>query len=157
MLEILKLLKASDTPGQDQKKFLKAQILFWLMGATDGHAKNFSIALGPGGQFSLTPFYDVLTAQPNVDARQVERKQFKMAMSVGDKRHYVIDRIKGRHFLQTAKKAGMPKTLASEALQEIADQAPVALEKAGEALPSGSAEAIHASVSAGLESRIKEI
>jgi len=157
MLEILKFLKASDTPGEDQKKFLKAQILFWLMGATDGHGKNFSIGLGSGGQFSLTPFYDVLTAQPNVDVRQIERKQFKMAMSVGDNRHYVMDQIRGRHFLQIAKKAGMPETLASEALQEVADQAQVALDRVGEALPSGFPESIHASVSAGLESRIKWI
>ena len=43
MVEILKLLNSSDVPAEDQKTFLKAQILFWLIGATDGHAKNFSI------------------------------------------------------------------------------------------------------------------
>ncbi|WFU85618.1 HipA domain-containing protein [Bradyrhizobium sp. CIAT3101] len=34
------------------------------MGATDGHAKNFSIFLAPGGRYHLTPLYDVLTASP---------------------------------------------------------------------------------------------
>ncbi len=50
---------------------LKAQILFWLIGATDGHAKNFSVFLGPGGSYRLTPLYDVLTAQPSLDAHQI--------------------------------------------------------------------------------------
>jgi len=44
MIEILKLLKAGDTAAEDQKTFLKSQILFWLIGATDGHAKNVSIS-----------------------------------------------------------------------------------------------------------------
>src|SRR4029077_7923453 len=62
----LNLLKGSDTPAEDQKAFLKAQVLFWLIGATDGHAKNFSIFLGRGGRFKLTPVYDVLTARPSL-------------------------------------------------------------------------------------------
>ncbi len=51
ILEIAELLKGSDTPDTDQRTFFKAQIVFWLLGATDGHAKNFSIRLGPGGRF----------------------------------------------------------------------------------------------------------
>ena len=65
------------------------------MGATDGHAKNFSIFLGPGGRFYLTPLYDVLTAQPSLDDRLIERKQMKLAMSVGTSRHYKIEDISG--------------------------------------------------------------
>src|SRR5437867_9577333 len=94
MIDVLKLLKGSDTPAEDQKTFLKSQVLFWLIGATDGHAKNFSIFLGRGGRFQLTPIYDVLTAQPSLDDRQIERKQMKLAMSVGDSRHYRIDEVK---------------------------------------------------------------
>ena len=40
MRQILELLKASDAPAEDRGIFLKAQILFWLPGATDGHAKK---------------------------------------------------------------------------------------------------------------------
>ncbi len=43
--DILELLKGSDKPQDDQKQFLKAQMAFWLLGATDGHAKNFSVFL----------------------------------------------------------------------------------------------------------------
>ncbi len=49
IVRILKLLQASDTPDKDQQDFLKAQILFRLIGATDGHGKNFSIFLMPAG------------------------------------------------------------------------------------------------------------
>ncbi len=40
------------------------QIIFWMMAATDGHAKNFSISIGPQGRYHLTPNYDVLSAWP---------------------------------------------------------------------------------------------
>jgi serine/threonine-protein kinase HipA len=43
MVAILDLLKGSDELEADRRFFLKAQILFCLLGATDGHAKNFSI------------------------------------------------------------------------------------------------------------------
>ncbi len=85
--EILKLLSSSDVPAEDQKTFVKAQILFWLIGAPDGHAKNFSLFLGPEGRFRMTPIYDVLTVQPSLDAKQILKKQMKLAMFVGDKRH----------------------------------------------------------------------
>ncbi len=80
MADILDLLKGSDTQEDDQRMFFKAQILFWLLGATDGHAKNFSIFIGPGGSYRLTPLYDVLTTQPILDRKQVNRKHMKLAM-----------------------------------------------------------------------------
>ena len=157
MVEILKLLKAGDTPAEDQKTFLKSQILFWLIGATDGHAKNVSIFLGPGGRFHLTPLYDVLTAQPSLDDRQIERKQMKLAMSVGDSRHYKIEEIKGRHFTQTAERAGLPESLAVAALAEVAQAADVALKAVETGLPAGFPKAIHASVKKALTSRLNNI
>jgi serine/threonine-protein kinase HipA len=107
MRGIIDLLKGSDTPEQDIATFMRACILFWILGATDGHAKNFSIALGPGGRFHLAPLYDVLTAQPSVDAQQIQQKQFRLAMSVGSNRHYAVKKIMPRHFLQTGELAGL--------------------------------------------------
>ncbi len=37
----LDLLKSSDTPDRDRRTFFKALLVFWLIGATDGHAKIF--------------------------------------------------------------------------------------------------------------------
>ncbi|TIL27929.1 MAG: type II toxin-antitoxin system HipA family toxin [Mesorhizobium sp.] len=107
MREIINLLKGSDTPDADITTFMRASIIFWLLGATDGHAKNFSIFLGPGGRYRMTPLYDVLTAQPSLDQGQIQRKKFKLAMSVGTNRHYAISDIVPRHFMQTADIAGV--------------------------------------------------
>ena len=137
MVDVLTLLKGSDTPLEDQEVFLKAQLVFWLIGATDGHAKNFSVFLNPGGSFRLTPLYDIVTAQPALYARQIERKQMKMAMSVGDRRHYRFDQIHGRHFVQTAMRAGLSEKRATTIVKEIEALAPQALELATEALPKG--------------------
>jgi serine/threonine-protein kinase HipA len=155
--QILDLLKGADTPAQDQKTLLKAQILFWLIGATDGHAKNFSVFLEPGGSFRLTPIYDVLTAQPSLDTRQIECKQMKVAMFVGDNRHYRIDEIKGRHFIQTAERAGLPKPIATDALQEVAKDADAAIQTMDHQLPSGFPEQIHVSVKRAFASRLHNI
>lgn len=153
MVEILNLLKGADAPAEDQKAFLKAQIVFWLMGATDGHAKNFSIFLGAGGRFVLTPFYDVLTAQPFFDDRQIERKAMKMAMSVGISRHYKMEEIQGRHFIQTAKKAGLPDYIAREALEEISAMMEKAMQDVEQKLPADFPAEIHESVLRGVMSR----
>ena len=157
LVQLLDLLKGSDSPAEDQATVLKAQILFWLIGGTDGHAKNFSIFLGPGGRFRLTPLYDVLSAQPSLDAHQVQRKQMKLAMSVGKSRHYKLSEISGRHFVQTAAAAGLPKSLALDAIEEMADTAEKAVDKIESELPKGFPEAIHASVKAAITDRLRSL
>ncbi len=157
MVQVLDLLKGSDHPVEDQKTVLKAQIFFWLIGATDGHAKNFSIFLGPGGSYHLTPLYDVLTAQPSVEEHQIERKQMKLAMSVGTKRHYRIGDILGRHFIQTGEGAGLPKGLARVAIEEIADTAGQALEAIERVLPADFPEVIHRAVKVGVADRLSKL
>ena len=156
MVEILNLLKASDTPAEDQKKFLKAQILHWLLGATDGHAKNFSVFLGPGGRFYMTPLYDILTAQPSLDAHQSVHKQMKLAMAVG-KQHYAIEYIQPRHFIQTTERAGLPGALAADAFKEIVEAAPAAMTAVEKQLPADFPDSIHASVRAGFLSRLQKV
>ncbi|GJL64564.1 MAG: toxin HipA [Nitrospirales bacterium] len=157
LVQILDLLKGSDSPEEDQGTVLKAQVLFWLIGATDGHAKNFSIFLGPGGSYRLTPLYDVLTAQPSLQARQIERKQMKMAMSVGDNRHYRINEIIGRHFWQTGEAAGLPKQLIRNALEEITDRGPQALKDVENALPKGFPGALHRAVRVAVIDRLRKL
>lgn len=157
MVEILNLLKGGDQPADDQKAFLKAQILFWLIGATDGHAKNFSIFLGQGGRFILTPFYDVLTAQPFFDGKQIVRKEMKMAMSVGNGNHYKMDEIQGRHFIQTAQRAGLPDYIAKDALEEISNTVEKAVQHIEGKLPPDFPEEIHASVMRGMKSRLHSV
>jgi len=99
---LLRFLRGSDTPAEDQQIFLKAILAFWLLGATDGHAKNFSIFLSPGGRYRLTPIYDVLSVQPNVDAGQIAPQSLSSCNAVGDNRRSIIGRVTPRHFLETA-------------------------------------------------------
>jgi serine/threonine-protein kinase HipA len=152
---IAELLAGSDDPSADQLAFLKSQILFWLIGATDGHAKNFSIFLTPGGRFRLTPFYDVLTAQPGVDDRQIPHKAFRLAMSVGDSGKYRINDISGRHFVQIGRKARLPQSLVRKGMDEVLDAAGSALDGIASDLPANFPEQIHASVSAAVQARLR--
>ena len=157
IVDILQLLKGGDNPVQDQKMFLKAQMVYWLIGATDGHAKNFSIFLGPGGRFKLTPLYDVLTAQPSLDAGQIARKQMRLAMSVGHQRQYVIGFMEGRHFVETTERAGLPTAIVRGVLEEVDREAERAMESVGKQIPAGLLEKVHAGVCKGVASRLPKI
>lgn len=154
MADILGLLRGSDTPIEDQDIFLRAQLIFWLIGATDAHAKNFSVFLGPGGSYRMTPLYDIVTAQGALDARQIERKQMRMAMSVGNNRHYRFDQIHGRHFVQTALRAGLSKRRCADLIDDIAAHAPQALETAANARPAGFPAALVDSVQSAVRDRL---
>jgi serine/threonine-protein kinase HipA len=155
MVDVLDLLKGSDTPMEDQEAFLKAQLIFWLIGATDGHAKNFSVFLSPGGSYRMTPLYDILTAQLALNARQIERKLMKMAMSVGNNRHYRFDQIHGRHFVQTAMRSGMSKRRGLGLVEEVARKAPDALDAAAENLPEDFPSELHEAIRAVVLERVR--
>jgi serine/threonine-protein kinase HipA len=154
MKDILQLLKGSDAPEEDLATFMRANIVFWLLGATDGHAKNFSIFLTSGGQFRMTPLYDVLSAQPSLDANQIQRKQFRLAMSVGKSRHYAMSEILPRHFIQTAEIAGVGAALVRSIFKDLAENAEQAIEAAIGELPDGFPEAMTNSIGAAMNHRI---
>lgn len=155
--DILGLLRGADDPKQDQQDFFKSQIIFWLIGATDGHAKNFSVFLKPGGRFSLTPFYDVLSAQPAVDAGQIAHNRFRLAMSTGTNRHYRMGEITGRHFVQSGKAAGLGSDLIREAIATLIKRAPQAAADTLEKMPGDFARNVHDSVAAALEKRAAKL
>jgi len=135
MRDVIDLLKGSDTPAADVATFMRANVIFWLLGATDGHAKNFSVFITPGGRFRMTPAYDVLTAQPSLDVGQISRKKFKLAMSVGKNRHYGVHEIMPRHFLQTADFAGVSLPAMQSIMEDLGETAPRKAAAVIEALP----------------------
>jgi serine/threonine-protein kinase HipA len=152
---IMEFLKGSDTPDADQRTFFKAQIVFWLLGATDGHAKNFSIGVGPAGRFQLTPLYDILSTQPSLDARQIRQNQMRLAMAVGTSRHYVVHAVVGRHFVQTAKACGLPNNVVMDLIAELIDTAAASIDGVLAALPKGFPQAIATSIADGAKRRLK--
>jgi serine/threonine-protein kinase HipA len=154
---ILNLLKGSDTPEGDQRQFLTTIVVFWLLGATDGHAKNFSVFLSPGGRFRITPLYDVISAQPSADAEQIRRNKMKLAMAVGDSRHYAIHTIMPRHFIQSAAQVGIGAATLEQIFEDIRSRAPKALEKAKQTLPADFPEEIAISIIGGFNARLERL
>ncbi len=116
---IMELLLGSTAAEADRVDFFRTQVLFWMLCAIDGHAKNFSVFLEAAGGFRLTPRYDVLSALPvlGTKAGRYSPHKVKMAMAVhGEKnRHYAWSQILRRHWLETARVCG----LAARAEQEI--------------------------------------
>lgn len=157
MREIVNLFKGSDTPEADIATFIRANIIFWLLGATDGHAKNFSIFLGPGGRFRMTPLYDVLSAQPSLDANEVPRKKFKLAMSVGKNRHYLIHDVVPRHFMQTAEMSGVGVPMMRSIFDDLATDALRQTQAVIDALPPGFPEDMVDSIAKGIAHRVQLI
>lgn len=154
IVEICGLLQGSDEPLRDRANFLKATILFWLIGATDGHAKNFSVALMPGGRFTMTPLYDVLTVQPSLDAGQLQTKDMKLAMRAGKSRHYKVSEIQGRHFVETGLAAGFSHEQVANIFTDIHTRADQAFATVLADMPAGFPEAVFASVKQGFDQRI---
>lgn len=152
--QIIDLLQASDDPAADRKRFLAAQIVFWLLGATDGHAKNFSIHLSPGGRFRLAPLYDVVSAQPNVDARQISMNKYKMAMAVGDKRHYVVGSIAARHYHQVAHRCGVPAADVTDIFDQLTRSVPDALGRTIADMPDSFPAQLEDSIATGVTKRL---
>jgi serine/threonine-protein kinase HipA len=152
--QIFGLLAGSDDAAQDRRQFLKSLIVFWLLGATDGHAKNFSVFLSPGGGFRLTPLYDVVSAQPSVNAHQIRQNQMKLALAVGDKRHYAVATISGRHFLQSAKKAGVAKTAAHDVIDDLIANGGAALDRVIDKLPADFPVEIADAIAQGFRERL---
>lgn len=157
MREIINLLKGSDTPEADIATFMRASIIFWLLGATDGHAKNFSIFLGPSGRFRMTPLYDVLTAQPSLDQGQVPRKKFKLAMSVGKNRHYAIHDIVPRHFMQTADIAGVGTPTMKAIFEDIQTNAERQVQAVITSLPGNFPDQLVTATMAAISHRVRVI
>ena len=155
IIKILDLLKGSDTPDVDREMFIKFQVVFWLLAATDGHAKNFSIYLSPGGRFHMTPLYDVLSAQPNFDAGQIRKNKMKLAMAIGDSRHYVVDSIASRHFIQTANKAGLNQNVVQKVFHDLLEIAQKSVTAVLEALPSNFPEEIAKPIISGFFHRLR--
>ncbi len=154
IIDCLDLLGASDEVTLDRQAFMKAVIAFWLLGATDGHAKNFSVFLYPGGGFRLTPLYDVLSVQPVHDARQLTRNRYRMAMAVGDRRHYRVDSILPRHFYQTGAKAGLDEATIRGLFAQLVADAPGAIQTTKASLPRWFPKDLANSIFGGFNSRL---
>ncbi|EOV4647993.1 MULTISPECIES: HipA domain-containing protein [Vibrio] len=107
--KIVDVLSLSAERKANNHDFFKFMVLQCLLGATDGHLKNFSVHIAPGGHYQLAPFYDLLSAYPAVSATGLNRRKLKLAMGLKASRGYKyhINKICLRHIEQTADQFGI--------------------------------------------------
>ena len=152
LVEIARILRGSQESQRDLTTLFRAQLLFWMLAATDGHAKNFSIRILAGGHFHLTPLYDVLSAWPIIGkkANEIPLEKVKLAMALpGERPRYHLQSIQRRHFETLAKKLGLGAE-SNAFIDEMVAATPAAIETVDRAIPKGFPQALLERVFAGL-------
>ena len=135
MVRLLDLLRRSITADEDRRTFLRAQIVFWLLAAIDGHAKNYSLRLLPRGRFRLAPLYDIVSAQPALADGQLRPDEAAMALAVGADRVTGVHRITPEHFVETGQAAGIPATVTRSILADLVEIRDAAFDRVRDQLP----------------------
>ncbi len=159
MSAILGVLRGSDVPEDDRKRFLAAQLLFWLLAAPDGHAKNFSIFIEPEGRYRLTPLYDIMSAWPVIGEgpQMFQWQKVKLAMAVRAKSpHSRLAEIQRRHWNGVAKANGMGDDF-EPVIQQFITQTPGVLEAVSARLPAGFPTAVSEPIFNGLLAQTKRL
>jgi len=138
MTGIMDLLIGSLKSLSDRRTFMILNLLYWLLFAIDGHAKNFSIFLLQGGSFQLTPAYDVLSAHPMIAKGQLDIHKLKMAMALrSNNKHYSVLPILYRHWLATAKKCRYPVDEMDHIINRTLERMDHVIDQVADQLPAG--------------------
>lgn len=140
--------------SRDLETFFRTQVLFWMLAATDGHAKNFSIRLLPGSAYEMTPMYDVLSVWPvtGQGANLLNYKEIKLAMALrGTNAHYLLEEVQARHFVRLAERCRIPRDPAIRLVEELIAKTPSVVEKAGASLPDGYPLDVFEAIAKGLQ------
>ncbi len=158
MTDILRVLAGSSRPAEDSKAFVKAQLVFCLLAATDGHAKNFSLFHERGGTYRLTPFYDVLSAWPIIGkgSQEIPWQKVRLAMAVRSKHpHWKIKDILPRHWDIVAQRAGLGDARAL--IAEVVEQTPMAIAHAARDLPAAFPARVAECIFTGVQERVNRL
>jgi serine/threonine-protein kinase HipA len=139
LLDLARVLQGSALRDEDLQTLFKAQLLFWMLVATDGHAKNFSLRILRGGRYQLTPLYDVLSAWPIIGRRgdQLPFQKAKLAMAMHSTRsRYRVQDIQRRHFDVLATQLGLGSS-GETLISQILDATPGVVASVQKDLPRG--------------------
>ncbi|WP_322004938.1 type II toxin-antitoxin system HipA family toxin [Paraburkholderia tropica] len=135
---VMAVLGGSVRAADDRRHFFLAQMIFWLLAATDGHAKNFSIAHLPGSRYAATPLYDVLSAHPIIGRgrNQLAAQRASLAMAVrGRNAHYRIAQILPRHWIAQGQRVGFTIDQVEEMMATVVAQTERVIDEVGAQLP----------------------
>jgi serine/threonine-protein kinase HipA len=138
VLDIARVLRGSADAPADLATLFKAQVLFFLLAATDGHAKNFSLRILAAGQFRLTPLYDVLSAWPVIGKRanQIPFEKARLAMALpGERPRYHLAAIQRRHFESLGRKLGLGEGGAAALLDDMRSKVDAVTSRVADELP----------------------
>lgn len=152
-------LRQSMNAEADLRTVMAAQVLFWLLRAPDGHAKNFSIQLLPRGRFQLTRLYDIMSAYPVLGdgPNRWSPHGLTLAMALlGKSRQYEMQRIQRHHFNSTARKIGFGAD-AEPVIQDILARTPEVIAAVQRILPRGFSAQVADSVFAGLRQAARSL
>lgn len=150
MRACLAVLSASEQALDDKRRFVLAQLAFWLLAATDGHAKNFSLAIERGGRFRMTPLYDVLSVWPIMGdgPNQLSPYRARLAMALrGKNPHARLADIHVRHWQTLAAQSGVPDAFAH--MQALVERVPAGLDAVEALLPNDFSARVWDTVRAG--------
>jgi serine/threonine-protein kinase HipA len=126
----------------------------WMLAASDGHAKNFSLRLLAQGRFHLTPVYDVLSAWPVIGRGngKWEAQKVKLAMAVeGKNRDYQLKSIQRRHFNHMAYRHGYARG-AELVIRQLLERTPSVIDSVRSELPADFPTQVADAILNGLES-----
>jgi serine/threonine-protein kinase HipA len=137
VLDLARILQQSVSAQQDIETLLASQILFWMLAAPDGHAKNFSIRLLAGGQYRLTPLYDVMSIWPveGNGPNQWSWFKAKLAMAMWSRsKHDAFREVQRRHFNAMAPRCSYGAN-AEPLIQRLIEQTPEVIARVSAELP----------------------
>ena len=135
---IMEILAGSARAATDRRNFFATQLVFWLLAATDGHAKNFSIAHLPGSRYESTPLYDVLSAHPIIGsgAGRLAAQKVKLAMAVRGKNvHYLLNQIQRRHWVAEGQRVGFAAADVNTLIDELTARTETVIDTVSSQLP----------------------
>jgi serine/threonine-protein kinase HipA len=128
----------SADPGADLQHLLGAAALNWIIGVTDGHAKNYSWFITAGDEIRTTPLYDLISSLLYYD---LEDDDLRMAMTIGGETR--ILRVRREHWFNLAEIMGAER---EEVVRYVRDLA--------EAVPAAVAEVVEKAADDGLEASV---
>ncbi|CAB3799698.1 Serine/threonine-protein kinase toxin HipA [Paraburkholderia ultramafica] len=135
---IMEVLSGSARAAIDRRNFFTTQMIFWLLAATDGHAKNFSIAHLPGNRYESTPLYDVLSAHPIIGAGagRLPAQKVKLAMALHGKNvHYLLNQIQRRHWIAEGQRVGFSAASVEAMIGELTARTDAVIDEVSSQLP----------------------
>lgn len=126
----------SADPDADLQQLLGAAAFNWIIGGTDGHAKNYSWFITTGDEIRTTPLYDLISSLQYYD---IADDALRMAMTVGGEAR--ILGVRREHWYKMAEILGAEDLEVVRYVRDLAEAVPAAVAEVAEAAADDGLEA----------------